>query len=132
MYLMTIPKKKRRTINVDGVDYHWVIGKRSDHRQPRATVQPSSGLGAKLFIDPIGVLEPSDIATAIRFAFAHGWNPGSSRLDIYLGFDGAATTEQFVLRNTEDIPYWKEKWSGLPSTGQSQSPRSADQPAADG
>jgi hypothetical protein len=126
--LMAIPRRKRRTIRVDGVEYHWVIGNRNDHRQPRATVQRSPGFGAKLFIDPIGILCPSDIVAAIQFALAHGWNPEANSPHLYLGFDETAVTSRFILRTPGDMPYWKEKWFGLPNTGQSQSPPSGDQP----
>jgi hypothetical protein len=132
MDTMTLPTKNRRTINVDGVKYHWVIGNRSDHRCPKATVQQSSGVGAKLFIDPIEILQPSDIASAIRFALVHGWNPSASGPEIRLGFDGSVESDRFVVRKADDPPYWKEKLYGSANTGQPQSPPKADQPPDDG
>jgi hypothetical protein len=129
---MAIPKKKRRTITIDDVEYHWVIGNRSDHRLPRATVQESTGAGAKLHIDPVGILKPSDIAAAIRFALVHGWNPRSSGPDTYLGFVEDMKAGPFVARNANAQPFWKERLGEETNTGQSQSPAKPGQPAADG
>ena len=108
VHTMTLPKKNRREISVDSVDFHWTIGGRIDHRRGTATVQHASGSGAKLIIDPIGVLRPNDVAASIRFAITNAWQPASSGPDFWIGFDEeCAPQDQFVLLKESDEPYWK-------------------------
>ncbi len=105
---MTLPKKNRRDLSVDGVDFHWTIGSRDDHRRGTATVQHASGTGAKLIIDPLGAVRPDDVAGAIRFAVSHGWNPTDAGPNFWIGFDDSrASADRFVLRKESDEPFWK-------------------------
>ena len=106
---MTLPKKNRRAIVVDSVQYHWTIGTRDDHRRGTATVQSSSGQGAKLIIDPVGLLTPRSIAEAIRFAISNGWNPLDAGPSHWLGFCEARDgSTHFVVRRADDPPYYQD------------------------
>ena len=112
---MTLPQKNRRQINVDGVEFHWTIGTRNDHRRGTATVQHASGSGARLIIDPVGILRSDDVAGGIRFAISHGWDPIASGPNFWVGFDdGCASLDRFVLRNESDEPYWKSAHKRFP------------------
>lgn len=104
---MTLPKKNRRDLTVDSVDFHWTIGSRADHRRGTATVQHASGTGAKLILDPVGVVQPSDVVDCIRFATANGWHPTSSGPDFWIGFDDGREQNRFVVLKESDDPYWK-------------------------
>ena len=106
---MTIPKRNRRSISVDGIDYHWTIGTKDEHRRGTATVQHASGSGAKLIIDPIGTLLPGDVECAIRLAIKSGWRPQESGSAFWIGFSDELTGDsRFVLRNASDPPYWSD------------------------
>lgn len=78
---MTIPRKGRRTISVDDVDYHYKV---SFARSERIVIRRSDGAGKCLFLLPFAIMKPAHIATAIRFARFHGWQSDTDRLPCWL------------------------------------------------
>lgn len=118
---MTLPKNNRREITVDNRLYHWTPGRNWDHGN--IVIQHSSGVGARIIIDPIGIMRPVAVAEAIRFALANGWSTDDGIADIHLGYveDNdhllaggwiKATVEQFVVRARNAGPYLEELKSG--------------------
>lgn len=115
---MTLPKNKRRNITVDGRDFHWTPGRHWDHGH--IVIQDASGTGARIIVDPIGIMRPADVAAAIRFAVTKGWLADSCSGDTHLGFveNGSpeSQVEQFVVRSADAGPYWKELGAGAKRT----------------
>jgi hypothetical protein len=104
---MTLPKRNRRNIYINGVHYHWVKGSRGDNGRGVVTVQLADGDGAKLLIDPFGQIRDHELPDAIRFALDAGWQPTESGAPIWVGFtDSVDLRKRFVLRNASDPPYW--------------------------
>jgi hypothetical protein len=81
---MAIPRTGRRSITVDGADYHYKI---NFDRSERAVIQSACGFGACLFVFPFAVMKPSHVAEAIRFAISCGWVPEKKGDDCWLAFD---------------------------------------------
>jgi hypothetical protein len=81
---MTIPRKGRRSINVDAVDYHYAI---PFERSERAMIQLATGQGSFLFVFPFAIMKPSHVADAIRFGLACGWNPNETGSSCWVVFD---------------------------------------------
>jgi hypothetical protein len=79
-----------------------------ERRRGTATVQHASGCGARLIIDPIGILLPDDVGNAIRFAIELGWKPSESGPDAWIGFcdEHLEKEKRFVARAASDPPYW--------------------------
>ena len=90
---MALPKKKRRTISVDGIEFHYLI--RMD-KSERAVIQHGNGTGATLFVFPHAIMTPKHVADAIRFAVQRGWTPGQSGQDIWLAFDADETGDSLL------------------------------------
>lgn len=80
---MTLPKKGRRSIHVDGDDFHWVV---QFDRSGHVIIQHASGRGSCVVIEPLDIMQPSHVAAALRFAIASGWSPGDSGANVWLGF----------------------------------------------
>lgn len=80
---MTMPKANRRSIHVDGEDYHWM---ERLEQSGRVTIQHASGQGSCLVVMPLDILLPGSIAFGIRFAIQTGWSPGRTGDNIWLAF----------------------------------------------
>jgi len=89
---MTIPQKGSRTIQVDGIQYHWYVRRKPTIIQSEygglsfavelSSDQPTSTLVVVTTYDhPNSVwhdkatILPSDVAKAIQVAIGHGWKP---------------------------------------------------------
>ncbi len=98
---MAMPKKKARSIVVDGVAYHWCANLKGSAGDLKITCQHNSGRGAILLVkakhvdhwyrisietgkfgkselplqSEIDVATPRFVQSAIRFALRSGWNP---------------------------------------------------------
>ena len=81
---MTLPKKGRRSVTVDHVEYHYLIAFK---RSQRAVIQHASGIGAFLFVFPFAIMQPSNVANAIQFAKSCAWNPTLRGEACWLVFD---------------------------------------------
>jgi hypothetical protein len=87
---MTIPKHRRRSIVVDGTEFHWTPGCKPDGW---IVIQHGSGKGAYVVIDLHSAAEPlfpfmkpADVEAAIRLAINSGWNPGQKGNNLRLCF----------------------------------------------
>ncbi len=80
---MTMPKANRRSIHVDGEDYHWM---ERFEQSGRVTIQHASGQGSCLIVMPLDIILPGNIAVGIRFAIQAGWHPESPGDNIWLAF----------------------------------------------
>ena len=60
---MTLPKKNRRKIVVEGDTYYYVV--RFD-RSERAVIQLANSAGALLFVLPFAILKPKHIVGIIK------------------------------------------------------------------
>ncbi len=103
---MTLPKKSRKVIVVDGVTFHWTRGKIPENMW--VTVQHGSGHGSLLRIDLYGVPLPNDIADGIRFALRSGWVPESAGEMFYLGFTDLPNHDRFVVRSKDSPDFWRD------------------------
>lgn len=81
---MSIPRKGRRSLTVDTVEYHYKIAL---ERSERAVVQLADGSGPCLFVFPFAIMKPSHVADAVRFAISCGWTPTHGANDCWLAFD---------------------------------------------
>ena len=90
---MTLPKKERRTIEVDGVTYHYRIRL---HKSERAVIQQSNGQGACLFVFPHSTMRPKHVADTIRYAIQRGWKPGTTGSDFWFAFDSNQDDETLL------------------------------------
>ncbi len=81
---MAIPTKGRRTITVDGVEFHYKI---NFERSERAVIQDASGCGAFLFVFPFAIMKPVHVTDAIRFGLSKGWLHGQTGKDCWLAFN---------------------------------------------
>ncbi|MCE9553148.1 MAG: hypothetical protein K8T91_07190 [Planctomycetes bacterium] len=81
---MTLPKNGRRSITVDGAEFHYMI---AFERSERAVIQHASGRGACLFVFPHAIMKPSHVAEAIRFGISKGWTPNHQGDDCWIAFD---------------------------------------------
>jgi hypothetical protein len=81
---MTLPRKGRRSITVDDVDYHYKI---AFERSERAVIQNADGTGAFLFVFPFAIMKPANVADAIRFAISCEWTPERNGDACWLAFD---------------------------------------------
>lgn len=104
---MTLPKKGRRKICVDGAEYHWIVGTRFEHRRGTATVQLATGIGARLIVDTNGNLLPSHIENAIRFALANDWNPNANGNELIIGCGPDDNPPTYVVMPNLDTRYWQ-------------------------
>lgn len=90
---MTLPKKKRRHIEVDGVTYHYLV---RFEKSERAVIQLDSGRGACLFVFPHSIMQPKHVADSIRFGIQMGWNPELAGNDVWLAFDCGSDNESLL------------------------------------
>lgn len=81
---MTLPKRGRRSIDVDGTVYHYVV---AYHRSERAVIRRADNSGKSLFVFPFAILKPSNVADAIREARKHDWESRENTSDCWLVFD---------------------------------------------
>lgn len=81
---MTIPRKGRRSISVDSIDYHYAI---PYERSERVVIQLATGQGSCLFVFTFAIMKPSHVADAIRFGISCGWRPQNSDDKCWLVFD---------------------------------------------
>jgi hypothetical protein len=108
---MTIPKKGRRRIIVDGAEYYYST---AFERSGRIVIQHGSGRGACLFIFPHSIMKPSHVAEAIRFGLFKGWTPSISPDDCWLAFDVDVNGESLL----EFIPNNDFRVVTFPTLGQ--------------
>lgn len=90
---MTLPRKHRRSIEVDGTRYHYCI---RFSRSERAVIQHANGEGACLFVFPHTTMKPKQIADAIRFGIDRGWNPGQPGSNVWVAFDLSSAGETML------------------------------------
>ena len=81
---MTIPRKGRRSITVDSVDYHYVM---SFEHSERVVIQTANGNGSFLFVFAFAIMKPSNVADAIRFGISVDWTPAKPGHNCWLVFD---------------------------------------------
>ena len=106
---MALPRRNRRTVTVRDCCYHWVKGSRGDNGRGVATVQHSSGCGARLFIDPYGTITYEVIPYAIEFALDNGWNPLASGDPFRIAYSCILEPPAcFALRSKNDPPFWSD------------------------
>ena len=103
---MTLPKKNRRNIVVDGHEYHWQFNPfRLWGNDSFICVQDASGRGPLLKMQWVGIALPNHIESAIRFAQAKGWQPeGATILEI--GADSNSEPVKFRLKPDGAARYW--------------------------
>jgi hypothetical protein len=95
---MALPRKGRRAITVDSIEYHYMV---TFQRSERAVIQLATGTGPCLFVFPFAILKPSHVADAIRFAITRGWSPAKDgEADCWLAFDVDAEDQSYF----EHIP----------------------------
>lgn len=103
---MTLPKKNRRDIVVDGHTYHWQFDPfRLCGNDSFVCVQDASGRGPLLKMQWVGIALPNHIEAAIRFAHANGWrHDGTNILEI--GADSNADPVTFRMKPDGAPRYW--------------------------
>jgi hypothetical protein len=94
---MAIPKRGRRTIAVDGVEYYYKV---AFDRSERAVIQSAYGTGACLFVFPFAAMKPRHVADAVHFAMSCGWEPLQNGEAHWLAFDVDADDRSYF----EHIP----------------------------
>ncbi len=80
---MTLPRKKSRTITVDGVRYRWLVTPVNEHHELQVFVEHADGQGQCLrhvrsqIYSTAGIpsMTPRYIAALVRQALASGWRP---------------------------------------------------------
>lgn len=88
---MTLPKKKSRIINIDGVKYRWMVGPNDGYNVFVAEKEHIKGLKIQVHFDievnrsssefsdtnnlNLKILKPKDAETIIRQALNDGWEP---------------------------------------------------------
>lgn len=83
---MTLPRKGRTAITVDGELYHYRVRL---NESGRGVIQHGSGRGPCLFILfpwPAAIMLPSHVADTIRFAIGNGWIHGDSTCNQWIAF----------------------------------------------
>lgn len=80
---MSIPKRGRRSITVDGAKYHYMV---HFERSERAVIQNAHACGAFLFVFPFAIMKPSHVADAIRYAISCGWVSSRKGEEYWLAF----------------------------------------------
>ncbi len=101
---MTIPRKGRRQVTVDLVDYVYLI---PFERSARVVIQSVGFCGAILFVLPFSIMKPSHVANAIRFGRSCGWVPEKKGSDVWLVFDVDSEGRshfEFVPNNDFRVP----------------------------
>ena len=103
---MTLPKKNRRDIVVDGHDYHWQFNPfRLWGNDSFVCVQDASGRGALLKMQWLGIALPKHIELAIRFALSNGWNPGGTNI-VEIGANSIDDPVKFQIKPEGASRYW--------------------------
>lgn len=97
---MALPRKKSRSISVDGQNYRWLLSVNTNapfHRTLTIAVELAHSPGTKLIVSPIGVdvsyvdynrdepITPKVIEKFIRDAIEAGWAPADSSGTFVLG-----------------------------------------------
>lgn len=103
---LTLPKKNRRDIVVDGHSYHWQFHPlRLQGKDSFICVQDASGRGPLLKIQWLGIALPNHVETAIRYAIKNGWvSSGTGIIEI-----GANTVDEpitFRIKPDGASRYW--------------------------
>lgn len=80
---MTMPKKSRRSICVDGESFHWV---ERVMQFGHLTIQHASGAGSCLIVLPLDIMLPAEMADGIRYAKRSGWQPRTPDANVWIGF----------------------------------------------
>jgi len=88
---MALPKKKSRIINIDGVQYRWLVGLNDGYNVFVAEKEHHKGQKIEVYFDTdinkywlefpnvenlnLKILKPKDAELIIRQALIDGWNP---------------------------------------------------------
>lgn len=92
---MSFPKRKRRNITVDDIQYHWVPTPMRGFTPPmvallvcRATDPSGSMLNVRFWQRHVDIIVPGDVQTVIANALKRGWKPDGDA-EFYIGPDDA-------------------------------------------
>ena len=103
---MTLPKKNRRNIVVDGHAYHWKFDPfRLWGNDSFICVQDATGHGPLLRMQWVGIALPNHIESAIRYSLSNGWNPTDGGI-VEIGAN--SNVEPVIFRTKPDgaSRYW--------------------------
>jgi hypothetical protein len=103
---MTLPKRNRRNIVVDGHAYHWQFDPfRLWGNDSFVCVQDATGRGPLLKMQWVGIALPKHIEAAIRFATLNGWRrDGANNCEI--GADSNCDPATFRMKPKGASRYW--------------------------
>jgi hypothetical protein len=103
---MTLPKKNRRNIVVDGHAYHWQFDPfRLWGNDSFVCVQDATGRGPLLKMQWVGIALPKHIEAAIRFAKLNGWRPDGANI-CEIGADSNFDPVTFRMKPNGASRYW--------------------------
>jgi hypothetical protein len=88
---MTLPRKGKRRITVEGDVYVWYLSKRFEHHNRWMVIQKDGVGGQLLCVDPYHhdlPIGPKGISHAIEFALTHGWVPDDKNKPMRLKYNG--------------------------------------------
>ncbi len=103
---MTLPRKNRRTIVVDGHTYHWQFDPfRLWGNDSFVCVQDGTGRGPLLKMQWVGIALPNHIEAAIRFAHANGWRPNGKNI-LEIGANSNENPVTFRIKPDGAPRYW--------------------------
>ena len=110
---MALPSKNRRNIHVDDIHYHWQFNSfRRLENDAFVVIQHASGVGPKLRIQWVGLIQPQNVRAAIQFAASLGWSHDVGD-DIEIGVDSFAEPATFHQCPDDAGRYWFfDKWFG--------------------
>jgi len=104
---MTLPKRNRHLIVIDGVELHYNFHPHRLHgRESWVCVQDASGCGPLLKIQWIGKsVLPNLVETAVRYGMSQGWTPQSgTELDI--GIDCRLDNINLTTKPEDGTRWW--------------------------
>jgi hypothetical protein len=103
---MTLPKKNRRNIVVDGHKYHWQFDPfRLWGNDSFVCVQDATGRVPLLKMQWVGIALPNHIEAAIRYAHANGWQPDGANI-LEIGANSNADPVTFRVKPDGASRYW--------------------------
>ena len=103
---MTLPKKNRRNIVVDGHKYHWQFDPfRLWGNDSFVCVQDASGRGPLLKMQWVGIALPKHVESAIQFAQKNGWKPDGDKI-LEIGADSNSEPVSFRLKPDGADRHW--------------------------
>ena len=104
---MTLPKRNRHDIVIDGVKLHYNYNPYRLHgRESWVCVQDASGHGPLLKIQWIGnSVLPHLVEAAIRYGMSQGWKPNSGT-EFDIGIDCRNQLTQFEMKPDDGGRWW--------------------------